>query len=135
MIVGLTSGCFDLIHYGHVRYLRRCKSLCDRLIVGIDSDEMVRAAKGDARPLIPELERWELVQSLGIVDTSFILRALADLDQIARAFQVKKVFKHQGFAHLDHVVGVHGTGAELVIVPDEPGLVSTSEIIARVRSR
>lgn len=43
--IGLTSGCFDLIHYYHLRYLERCKANCDLLIVGVDSDSLVEMNK------------------------------------------------------------------------------------------
>lgn len=133
MIVGLTSGCFDLVHFGHVDYLGRCRALCDRLIVGVDSDAMVRRAKGPERPIIPELERLEMIRNLAPVDVACLLTDLGDLDRIVRQFRVQKMFKHQGFAHMNDVVGVGPGGAELVIVPDIPGLVSTSEIIRRIR--
>lgn len=133
MIVGLTSGCFDLIHFGHVVYLESCKKLCDKLIVGVDSDKMVKEAKGSSRPIIPEQERLTMVNSLYPVDSAFIISTLGDLWNISTQFSVDKVFKHEGFKKVDRVVGVAGTKAELVIVPDVPGLVSTSEIIARVK--
>jgi rfaE bifunctional protein nucleotidyltransferase chain/domain len=57
----LTSGSFDIVHIGHMRYLREARMLGDCLIVGIDSDEKVRERKGEFRPLIPELERAEMV--------------------------------------------------------------------------
>jgi D-beta-D-heptose 7-phosphate kinase/D-beta-D-heptose 1-phosphate adenosyltransferase len=132
MHVGLTSGCFDLIHFGHLHYLDRCRRACDKLIVGVDSDDMVRRAKGPQRPIIPELERLALINSLGVVDAAFLLRDLSDIAQIARQFAVTKLFKHAGFRALDQVVGLD-SGAELVIVPDVVGLVSTSSIVARIR--
>ncbi len=133
MIVGLTSGCFDLVHFGHVEYLARCRSLCDRLIVGVDCDAMVRAAKGPARPIIPEFERLEMIRNLTPVDVAFILTDLEDLDRMVRKFHVMKMFKHEGFVNMEGVVGIGPGAAELVIVPDIPGLVSTSEIIRRIR--
>ena len=132
MIVGLTSGCFDLIHFGHIVYLESCKKLCDKLIVGVDSDKMVKEAKGNSRPIIPEQERLTMVNSLYPVDSAFIISTLGDLWNISTQFSVDKVFKHEGFRKVDRVVGVEGTKAELVIVPDVPGLVSTSEIIDRI---
>lgn len=134
MIVGLTSGCFDLIHFGHLHYLERCRSLCDKLIVGVDSDDMVKRAKGPERPFIPELERLALINSIAVVDAAFLLRNLDELHAVVMQFGVKKVFKHQGFKNLANVVGVTGTGAELVIVPDVDGLISTTQIVARVRT-
>lgn len=57
----LTSGSFDLMHIGHMRYLRKARSLGGCLIVGVDSDEKIRAKKGEYKPVIPELERAEMV--------------------------------------------------------------------------
>lgn len=133
MIVGLTSGVWDLIHVGHLHYLESCRSLCDKLIVGVDSDDMVRAAKGPKRPYIPEDQRLDLVNSLRSVDAAFMLRSLEDLDTISQRFHVNRVFKHQGFKNLkDRIYGVRD-GVELMIVPDICGLVSTTELAKRIR--
>ena len=63
-----TNGCFDIIHAGHVQYLREAKALGDLLIVGVNSDRSVRAIKGDRRPIIPEEERLEVLSALECVD-------------------------------------------------------------------
>jgi cytidyltransferase-like protein len=134
MIIGMTSGCFDLIHYGHIHYLQRCRVLCDRLVVAVDSDEMVWAAKGPSRPIIPEIDRLRLLNSLNCVDIAFIMRDLVELEDAAYAFHVDRLFKHQGFRRPERVFGT-GSGAELVIVPDVEGLESTTAIIKRVREK
>jgi len=135
MIIGLTSGCFDLIHFGHIHYLQRCRALCDRLIVAVDSDEMVRMVKGPSRPIIPEGERLELVNSLECVGATFVMRNLIDLTRAAQDFRVGKLFKHEGYRLLNgktnNIFGLE-SGAELVIVPDVKGLESTTKIIRRV---
>ncbi len=66
--VVLANGCFDLLHAGHVRYLEGAAALGDLLVVAINSDEQVRALKGEHRPLLPECERAELIASLEAVD-------------------------------------------------------------------
>lgn len=63
-----TNGCFDLLHLGHVRSLRKAKSLGDVLIVGINSDRSVRKLKGVKRPLFSEKERAEVLSSLECID-------------------------------------------------------------------
>ncbi|HEX5706905.1 MAG TPA: adenylyltransferase/cytidyltransferase family protein [Pyrinomonadaceae bacterium] len=65
--VVFANGCFDLLHVGHVRYLEAARALGDLLVVGINSDEQVRALKGEGRPFVPERERAELVASLRAV--------------------------------------------------------------------
>jgi D-glycero-beta-D-manno-heptose 1-phosphate adenylyltransferase len=59
--VVLTSGSFDLIHLGHVKYLELAKHQGDVLVVGVDSDAKIRRRKGDDRPMVPEVERLELL--------------------------------------------------------------------------
>src|SRR5438067_12369831 len=63
-----TNGCFDLLHVGHVRSFRDAKALGDILIVGINSDASVRAIKGDARPIVDQADRAELIAALEMVD-------------------------------------------------------------------
>lgn len=57
----LTSGTFDLFHIGHAQYLEKAKSLGDLLIVGVDSDAKVKERKGPHRPIVPELERVQIL--------------------------------------------------------------------------
>lgn len=70
--ITLANGCFDLLHVGHVRYLRGAKELGGRLIVGINSDESVRVLKGEGRPLMPAEERAEILAALADVDAVVI---------------------------------------------------------------
>ncbi|HXY09645.1 MAG TPA: adenylyltransferase/cytidyltransferase family protein [Terriglobales bacterium] len=70
--ITLANGCFDLLHVGHVRYLRAAKKLGDRLIVAVNSDESVQALKGPGRPLMPAEERAEILAALADVDAVVI---------------------------------------------------------------
>lgn len=63
-----TNGVFDLLHLGHLRYLRQARHLGDLLVVGVNSDESTRRLKGPERPLVPEAERAELLAALDCVD-------------------------------------------------------------------
>jgi rfaE bifunctional protein nucleotidyltransferase chain/domain len=74
--VTLANGGFDLLHVGHVRYLRSAKALGGRLVVAINSDESVRALKGEGRPITPEDERAEIVAALADVDAVIIFPEL-----------------------------------------------------------
>ncbi len=66
-IVGYTTGVFDLFHIGHLRLLQNAKSQCDRLIVGVSTDELVETYK-NKKPIIPYEERVEIVSALKCVD-------------------------------------------------------------------
>ena len=68
----LANGGFDLLHVGHVRYLRGAKALGGRLVVAINSDQSVRGLKGEGRPIMPEQERAEIVAALADVDAVVI---------------------------------------------------------------
>ena len=63
-----TNGCFDIIHAGHVTYLMQAKREGDVLVVGLNSDESVRAVKGPDRPIVPEAERALILSALACVD-------------------------------------------------------------------
>jgi rfaE bifunctional protein nucleotidyltransferase chain/domain len=70
--VTLANGCFDLLHVGHVRYLQAAKNLGGHLVVAVNSDESVRAIKGEGRPIMPAEERAEILASLADVDAVVI---------------------------------------------------------------
>ena len=65
--IGLTSGCWDLFHYFHLCSLERCKNLCDILIVGVDSDSLVKSTKGPERPIVTEQYRAAIVDALTLL--------------------------------------------------------------------
>jgi D-glycero-beta-D-manno-heptose 1-phosphate adenylyltransferase len=68
----LTSGSFDLIHLGHVKYLQKAKEFGGILVVGVDSDAKIRRRKGDDRPMVPQDERLELLAHQRPVDLIFL---------------------------------------------------------------
>lgn len=72
--VVLTSGSFDLIHLGHVKYLAKAKELGDVLAVGVDADSKIKRRKGDDRPMVPEGERLEMLAHQRPVDLIYLKR-------------------------------------------------------------
>ena len=82
----LTNGCFDLLHVGHVRYLRGARQLGGRVVVGVNSDASVRQLKGEGRPRIPAAERAEILAALEDVDavTIFDSQDVRDLIRLLR---------------------------------------------------
>jgi len=128
-----TNGVFDLIHPGHVRYLHRARALGDALIVGINSDRSVRANKGAGRPVTPEAERVEILESLRCVDATVVF----DEDtpqQLIVALQPDVLVKGADWA-ADTIVGrdvVETRGGRVVRTPIEAGY-STTRIIEKIR--
>lgn len=73
----LTQGTWDLLHIGHARYFREAKKHGNLLVVGVDSDEKVRARKGPDRPVVPQSERMEMVAHVKYADL-VVLKNLSD---------------------------------------------------------
>ncbi len=69
-----TNGCFDILHVGHVRYLKEAKALGDLLVVGMNSDSSVERLKGPTRPIQAEQDRAEILSSLACVDYVCLFR-------------------------------------------------------------
>lgn len=85
----LVGGCFDILHFGHVEFLRKAKSLGDYLIVAIESDKRVRELKGKGRPIHNQKQRKKILESLRFVDEVIILKdKMIDEDYIN---MVKKI--------------------------------------------
>ncbi|HKD44509.1 MAG TPA: adenylyltransferase/cytidyltransferase family protein [Candidatus Angelobacter sp.] len=82
----LANGGFDLLHVGHVRYLRAAKQLGGRLVVAVNSDSSLRALKGAGRPRIPGHERAEIVAALEGVDAVIVIEEL-DVRNLIRALR------------------------------------------------
>lgn len=68
LVVVLVNGAFDILHVGHLRYLAAARDLGDRLVAAVNSDLSVRLSKGELRPIIPEIERVEILSHLWMVD-------------------------------------------------------------------
>lgn len=134
-IVVFTNGVFDLLHPGHVRYLRQARALGDALVVGINSDRSVRAIKGPSRPIQPADERAEVVAALACVDAVVVFDAETPHDLIA-ALQPDVLVKGADWA-ADAIVGrdiVEARGGRVVRVPVERGYATTA-IIDKIRGR
>lgn len=64
----VTNGCFDILHKGHATYLMKARELGDKLLIGINSDESVRALKGNSRPVTSEMDRALILACLEFID-------------------------------------------------------------------
>ena len=77
----LTTGTFDLLHVGHLRYLRAVQALGDVVVVLLSGDDRVKARKGHTRPIIPEADRAQMLGALKVVDYVLIDHAKGDPTQ------------------------------------------------------
>jgi len=125
----LANGNFDLLHVGHVRYLRGAKELGGKLVVAVNSDESVRALKGNGRPAMPAEERAEIVAALADVDAVVIF---SELDVRALIHEIRPDIQAKGTDYTTDSVperdAVAEYGGRVAIVGDSKNH-STSEII------
>jgi D-beta-D-heptose 7-phosphate kinase/D-beta-D-heptose 1-phosphate adenosyltransferase len=130
-----TNGVFDLLHPGHVRYLRAARELGHVLIVAVNSDRSVRdLAKAPDRPINPDVERAEVLLALECVDATVIFDEPTPYE-VVEALQPDVLVKGADWAE-GTIVGadtVQSRGGRVVRIPLAEGY-STTEIIAKIRS-
>ncbi|MGC2324261.1 MAG: adenylyltransferase/cytidyltransferase family protein [Terriglobales bacterium] len=130
----LTNGCFDVLHVGHVRYLRGAKALGGRVVVAVNDDASVRALKGEGRPRMPAAERAEIVAALADVDAVVIF---SELDVRALLRELQPDIHAKGTDYTAETVPerdvVAGYGGRVAIVGD-PKDHSTSDLLRKWKS-
>lgn len=131
-----TNGCFDILHIGHATYLEAAKAQGDVLIVGINSDDSVRAIKGPLRPINSEIDRASLVAALESVDAVYIFK---ETDALRFLSIVKPdVYVKGGDYNIDTINQperrlVEQLGGKVLVLSGVPG-VSTSKILKKISS-
>lgn len=130
--VVLTNGIFDLLHVGHLRYLRQARALGDILVVGVNADAAVHKP---GRPLVADTERAELVAALEPVDYVVIFNA-PTADELLRALRPSVYVKGADYseATLPEAATARELGAQLVFLPLVPDR-STTRLAAALESR
>jgi D-beta-D-heptose 7-phosphate kinase/D-beta-D-heptose 1-phosphate adenosyltransferase len=129
--VGLTNGCFDLLHPGHVELLKRARAGCDRLVVALNSDASVRRLKGETRPVQNEHARSIVMAAIDSVDLVTLFEEDTPL-RLVSLLRPDYLIKGADYT-LATVVGadlVRAYGGKVILVPLETGH-STTSIIAR----
>jgi len=133
--ITLANGGFDLLHVGHVRYLRGAKALGGKLVVAINSDESVRQLKGEGRPIMPAEERAEIVAALADVDAVVVF---PELDVRAIVREIRPDVQAKGTDYTADSVPERAAVAEYggrVEIVGDPKDHSTSEIVADLERR
>ena len=131
--VVFTNGCFDILHVGHVRYLRDARALGDLLVVGVNSDASVKRLKGEQRPVTNEDERAEMLASLASVD--YVVKFSEDTPQALIEEVAPDLLVKGGDWPPEKIVGskfVLARGGEVRSLPFHPGK-STTSILERIQ--
>ncbi|MHB8509081.1 MAG: adenylyltransferase/cytidyltransferase family protein [Candidatus Dormibacteria bacterium] len=132
--VVLTNGVFDLLHPGHLQYLRQARDLGDLLVVGINGDDSVRLLKGAERPLVGELDRADLVAALEPVGLAVIFPEVR-ADDLIRRVRPDVYVKGGDYTPdtLPEAPTAAQLGAEVRVLKYLPGR-STTDLIRRIRA-
>ncbi|MBH49718.1 MAG: D-glycero-beta-D-manno-heptose 1-phosphate adenylyltransferase [Candidatus Marinimicrobia bacterium] len=132
--VVFTNGCFDILHAGHIHYLKEAKKLGDRLLIGLNTDRSVQTLKGKTRPINSEISRSTVLKNLSFIDGVTLFE-----EETPRAL-IEDILPHVlvkgGDYSVDEVVGadiMKKIGGSVVIIPFLEGF-STSDIITRIRN-
>ena len=132
--VVFTNGCFDIIHIGHVRYLKEAKGLGDVLIIGLNSDRSISSIKPD-RPINPQNHRAEVLSSLEMVDYVVLFDEETPYELI-KLIQPDVLVKGGDYevANIAGAAEVLAAGGRVLTLPFHPGFSSTSIIAKHVPS-
>lgn len=129
-----TNGCFDILHLGHIKYLKEASRLGDILVVGVNSDSSVKRLKGVGRPIVHEYDRMSMLAMFDFID--YVVK----FDEDTPLELIKKIRPDvlvKGGDYLSNeVIGkefVESLGGELVLMPFEEGY-STTDIIKRIKN-
>lgn len=128
-----TNGCFDILHVGHMRYLRSARALGDELLVAINSDRAVRQLKGAGRPVMNEAERAEMLAALAAVSYVTVFDELSPRRLIGEL--LPDVLVKGGDYALDEIHGreeVEAAGGRVLALPFVSGA-STTNVIERIK--
>lgn len=117
----LVGGCFDILHYGHISFLKGAKAQGDRLIVALESDENVKRMKGDVRPIHSQTQRKEMLEALSCVDEVISLPPMhgdRDYYEMVRRIKPSVIAITEGDPHqVKKTEQAKELGAQLVVIP------------------
>ncbi|MBU4001299.1 MAG: D-glycero-beta-D-manno-heptose 1-phosphate adenylyltransferase, partial [Proteobacteria bacterium] len=133
--IGFTNGCFDILHSGHVHLLHASARLCDKLIVGLNTDESITGLKGPGRPILSQEDRSRLIAALGSVDLVVLFDEPTPLNLIS-ALKPHILIKGQDYQK-SQVVGadlVESWGGEVALI-DLVENKSTTSIIEKIKNK
>ncbi len=132
--IGFTNGCFDLIHQGHVSYLKEARKQCDFLILGLNSDSSIRKIKGKERPILNQSERLMILKNFNFIDRIIVFNEETPI-KIIKKIKPNVIFKGDDYT-LKEVIGykeIKKWGGEVELIKCVKGK-STSNIIRKIKN-
>ncbi|MGN0902024.1 MAG: bifunctional D-glycero-beta-D-manno-heptose-7-phosphate kinase/D-glycero-beta-D-manno-heptose 1-phosphate adenylyltransferase HldE [Succinivibrio sp.] len=131
----MTNGCFDILHKGHITYLKQARALGNKLIVAVNSDDSVSRLKGPTRPIVSENERMAVLSALGCVD--FVVKFTEDTPQRLIAKILPDILVKGGDYKVEQIAGhkeVLDNGGKVTIIPFVDGC-STTNIVKKIKAQ
>jgi len=132
-LIVFTNGCFDILHVGHIRYLKKAASLGDKLVLAVNSDSSVKKLKGGSRPFVPEAERLEMLAALEMID---YLILFSEIDARALLEEIKPQLYVKGgdyrIEDLPEAETIYNYGGKIILISEVKGK-STTNIIKKIR--
>lgn len=114
----LVGGCFDILHYGHIYFLKRARKLGDSLVVALESDENTRKLKGSKRPIHTQKQRAEILKSLTFIDKVIFLPPLPDYVNLVKKVKPEVIAATQGDPMIKNKKKLAKlVGAKVVVIP------------------
>ena len=123
-VIGYATGVFDVLHHGHLNYLKACSGKCDLLVVGVDSDRRVASAKGKTRPYEGQQVRLEKLQKSGFV--AFV--KFVSSERYLRFLKPDVIFYSASQPTKHYLLSHRYPTARSIRIPDTPGISSTQII-------
>lgn len=131
--VVFSNGCFDIVHLGHIDYLEKARSLGDRLVIGLNSDQSVRQLKGESRPINDAHARSRMLAAFGFVDGVAIFEEETPKELIA--YLLPDILVKGSDYSVENIVGadtVVANGGEVKTIDLVEGF-STSKLIEKIK--
>lgn len=135
LAVGFTNGCFDLLHLGHLHSLEQCRKVCDRLVIGLNSDASIQRLKGESRPIQSETVRSHVLAALEYVDCVIVFEDDTPLKLIETL--LPDVLCKGADYTIDQIVGadvVRRNGGKVHLIDLKPGY-STTATVKKLQGR
>ena len=132
--IGFTNGCFDLLHQGHIDYLKKSREMCDYLILALNSDSSIKKKKGVGRPILNQTERSIILSNFSFIDKIVLFHEKTPINLINK---IKPQFLFKGDDYkINQVVGnkqLKKWGGKVILIKCTKGK-STTNIIERIKN-